>query len=88
MLFEMLRDPECENPQLGYETLEVLAIVPFALAEPDKEDVGCWKVVRNTYVCNTEKGLVRLDEEELWAAVERGEYLVPSQAPDDGEPEA
>ena len=81
MLFELIVDPDGPGKRsLGYHFIEVLAIVPYELADPGKDDEeGCWKVFRNHYVCNTEDGLARIKEEDLWRAVDGREYLVMIQ---------
>lgn len=72
--------PPFENGLLGYDWLEVLAIVPVALGKPGK-DCGDWcgYTVTNDYVCRTADGLRRLRERDVWATIDKGEMKLASE---------
>lgn len=73
MIFRVEQNPASDfNVELlGYKWLEVLAIVPRALANPSKEyGSWCYKVIDNWYICKTEVGLIRITQDDFWTAVE------------------
>ncbi len=72
-LFGIKQNPESQTEFkfLDYEWLDVIAIVPNALGNPGEEyGDWCYKVIRNWYICNSEKGIVRVLEDDFWAAIE------------------
>ena len=80
---ERFPDPD-RAPLLGHDWIEVLWVEPWVLVDPRREeppDTGWFKgmerKVRSTYVCLTPDGLVRIGDDDFWAAVEeRNEYVV------------
>ncbi len=78
-LFRVELNQKCEKPQLGFQWIEVLAIEPFALGNPAKEDWGewCYKVISSMYICRTDSGLHRISSEDFWYAIEENaEYTL------------
>jgi hypothetical protein len=78
MLFRLEQNPKREGELLGFAWIEVLAIEPFALGNPD-EDYGewCYKTIVNYYICNTNSGLTRISSEDIWTSIEElKEYIL------------
>jgi len=79
MIFKLKRIPE-KDTLLGYEWIEVLYATPFRMAEqtwkPPMPDEKTIYVISNNYVCRTNKGLCRIGESDLFAALnEEGGYV-------------
>ena len=80
-MFRVKENSKCKKRLLGYKWIEVIAIEPWALGNPDKEP-GKWgkwayKTINNMYICKTDAGLVRITSEDFWASIEEyKEYLV------------
>ena len=70
---------------LGYKWIEVLVIQPWAIEKPEGKDdpishnalADSWALGRivNQYICRTEQGLVLITENDIWHAIEKGEYV-------------
>jgi hypothetical protein len=51
-----------------FKHIDVLAVLPVAV-EPDGS-------IRNAFLCRTDTGLERIEERQVWNAMERGQYRV------------
>jgi hypothetical protein len=73
VLFRLETVPECEDPYVGYAWLEVLAITQTGTRLPSEDDAKFYdRMVSNTYLCNSEQGLVTVGEEDIHTAIEKG----------------
>ena len=79
MLFRLKRNSEIEDSGVVpcEEWIEVLAIEPRALGNPESSGHGdwCYKTISTWYICRTEHGLVRIPDGDLWAAIDRDEWM-------------
>jgi hypothetical protein len=76
---------------LGYATIEVLAIEPWALSTPGHAELGDWAQagVSCLYICEVDGcDLIRIVSEDLWTDIAEGIYGRVEEFTDKGAPEA
>lgn len=77
MLFRLIKVAGRTGGLLGYEWIEVLAVVPDA--------IEAHNLIRQVYICRTDLGLVQIMDGDLWPEVDEGEYTedprsIPAQS--------
>lgn len=72
---------DAHESMLGYEWIEVLGFVPFAVkshtfaCDPDcKSEIPAW-LYSNWVIARTELGIHRICDEDFWVEVEEGIYV-------------
>jgi hypothetical protein len=70
-LFRVEKLAGAKDQLLGYDWIEVLAVEPWAIGRRSAE-YGDWcdRTISVMYVCLTEVGLIRINSEDFWTAVE------------------
>jgi hypothetical protein len=86
MLFRLVKAPNATGGILGYDFIDVIAAIPFALTnaltgedyEQGRQGVSeSWAKfgVEVEYICRTKYGLTKITSTDLWLCIEMGEYV-------------
>ena len=77
VLFRLEQVPDPSSAILGYKWIEVIAIVPRALARrPDDCGDWCVNLIDSWYICKTDFGIQRIPDRDIWAAIEEYEEYI------------
>jgi hypothetical protein len=85
------RGNRAPNGILGYATIDVLAIEPWAISKPGEQVSGDWAQagISCVYVCEVDGcDLVQIVSSDLWLDIDEGVYGRVEEFTDDGAPEA